>query len=77
MGIVNIIKTKAIVSEIKKQDWEKRGKESAETVDSILDDSCGDKKSAEIIKTIIPAANKFYLAFTKRLMELSQKGTKR
>jgi len=76
MGIVDLIKTKVIITELNKQDPEALAIQAADFLDGVLDSSCGNKRSSDIQKTLIPWTNKFYLAFSKRLMELSQKGLK-
>ena len=68
--LINFIKSKAIASEIQKQDPEKLGIQVADMLDKALDDSFGGKgKSQEIQKVIVPFVNKFSMALTKRLLE--------
>jgi len=68
MNLVNLIKAKVAIDEIKKQDPEKLGVQVADMLDKIMDDSCG-KKSQDIQNVMINFVNKFSMSFSKRLLE--------
>ena len=76
IGLLNFIKAAVAKKEIENQDWEKKGIQAADFIDGALDDSMGNKKSAEVLNIIIINANKFCMSFTKRLAELVKETNK-
>lgn len=67
MSLIDIIKAKVVINEIKKQDPQKLGILIADFIDGALDDSC--KRSEEIQRVLIPFLNKLSMSITKRLLE--------
>jgi len=75
--IKTMVGPRLIISSLKNQDPDELAQEAADFVDSFLDSEFGERKGEEIQTFLVPFANKFIMAFNKRLLEDQKKKGKK